>query len=194
MTFRLRGPRVSAVLMTAVLISGCGLFETRDPVVSSGDDSLWQVPVTPDIIVTNLEVALETSNFTDYARALTEDFVFRADAADIAQLEIDRPGEMVFEGWDRDVEAATAATIVDAADEIDVEFVLTDDILVPAGRLVKYDYTLERVVGTAVLVNSGEAWFQVRNEAGEWYIFDWEDIASSSENDSWGLLKGLSRI
>lgn len=190
----IRRTGVCALLVTGMLaVSGCGLFETRDPIVSEGDDSIWQTPTTPEIIIDNLEAALEAGNFSDYLRAFTTDFVFRPDEADVAQLAISRPGEMVYEGWDRDVETQVAETIFGAVDDVDVSFVFLDEVFIAAGRILEYDYVLSLTTAGSVTEKRGEVWFQVRNESGEWLIFDWEDIANAPQADSWGLFKGQSR-
>jgi len=73
--------------------------------------------------------------------------------------------------------------------------VIQEEILGEA-RLLKYLYvlTLTPAEGDPT-VYEGEAWFKVRQEpgSGEWYIFEWEDIASVPLRRSWGYLKGLSR-
>jgi hypothetical protein len=175
--------------------AGCDLFETRTPPpVDQGGTDQWQPPTAPRTIVENLERALEGANFGNYRRAFAEDFVFRADASDVARLQIDRPGEAVFEGWDRDVEGDTAETIRQAVQQIELVLDLFDEIITPEGRLLKYNYTLTLTASTGVTARRGEAWFDIRAEPnGEWFIYDWEDVANAAGFESWGLLKGRNR-
>jgi hypothetical protein len=191
-----RGPAGFLLLAAGVFpLGACGLFETREPIISTGSESLWVSPTTPQIVVDNLEAAFEASNFTDYARALTQDFVFHADDSDVAQMAIDRPGEMVYDGWTRDVEAQTAEIIRGPVDDLSLSLVAFDEDIVGSDRLLKYQYTLTLTTGTQVDQRSGEAWLLIRQEpSGEWFIYDWEDIASSTTDMSWGLLKGQNRV
>jgi hypothetical protein len=187
-------PRLAAVLALAAALGGCDLFATREPEVEGSQESLWTPPTSPEIVVTNLELAFEIGNINDYQRALTADFVFRADASDVAQLEIDRPGEMVFDGWDRDVEVSTVTVIRGSADSVAVSLVQFDDDLGETVRLLKYDYVVRIFGGGAESAFEGEAWFQVAQQGnGEWLIQDWEDVASVAAAESWGILKGQNR-
>lgn len=187
-----RTGRAATVACALALVGGgCDLFATRAPVVESAQESLWTSPTSPEIVVTNLELAFEIGNYNDYQRALTEDFTFQPDAADVAQLDIEFPGQAIFDGWDRAEEVQVAQTIGDAADSVAVDFVQFDDDLGQTVRLLKYRYvlTVSNPAGDAVF--EGEAWFQIaQQDNGEWLIQAWEDVASSTTNDSWGLLKG----
>jgi hypothetical protein len=180
----------------ALLLSGCGLFPTRTPSEAGGGESVWLTPVSPQIIVENLRSAFEAGNFGDYARTMTEDFVFVPDERDVFAIELIRPGEGVFLGWDRSVETQTAEVIFGSVPALDLVLSLIREELIAQYRLLKYQYvlTLTPAAGDPSLYE-GEAWFRIRQEpgSGEWYIFEWEDIASVPLRQSWGYLKGLSR-
>jgi hypothetical protein len=175
-----------------LLCADCGFFATREPPpVEQGSEGIWQPPTTARIVVENLERALEAPSFSDYERALTEDFTFRPDDADVVQLEIERPGGL-FEGWDREVERETAEAISQSADSLALEMELFEETPIGATRLIKYRYTLTLIRSGGTTVYQGEAWFQIRQEVGDWLIYDWEDVAGTQAT-SWGLLKGRSR-
>jgi hypothetical protein len=183
---------VFPVLMGA----GCDLFATREPVLSEGASSLWQPPTSPNIIVQNLEVAFEKAIFNDYRRALTEDFTFEPDDTDRFQIdEIERPGDGAYDGWTRDVESATAEAISGSADSLSLDLMLFEEIVESIGRQLKYDYVLTLHQGSSVAHYIGEAWLRIRQESsGEWFIYEWKDVKSSPDDDSWGLLKGRNRL
>ncbi len=185
-----------AVLGTLALAAvGCDLFATREPEMSSGEGSQWERPTSPEIIVDNLEVAFENAIFNDYRRALTDDFAFEPDESDRFDMDTtERPGEEVYEGWDRDVELTTAETIALASDSLFVTLVQFDDIDVDGKRRLKYDYTLEVFSSGEVSAHVGEAWFLIRQEAnGDWFIEAWQDVRAAEGGTSWGFLKGASR-
>ncbi|MGQ0720376.1 MAG: hypothetical protein ACT4PE_02240 [Candidatus Eiseniibacteriota bacterium] len=174
--------------------AGCDLFATREPPpVEEGTEGIWQTPTTPRIVVENLERALEAPSFGDYQRALTEDFVFRPDDADVVRIGLERPGETPYENWDREVERQTAEAISQSADSVALTLELFEETPIAAARLIKYRYDLTLFSAGTGTTFEGEAWFQIRQEPnGDWLIFDWEDVASSN-TQSWGLLKGRSR-
>jgi hypothetical protein len=185
---------LAAFTALGALGAGCDFFATREPpVVDRGNEGIWQPPTTPRIVVENLERALEASSFGDYQRALTEDFVFRPDDADVVRIELERPGDTPFENWDRDVERQTAEAISQSADSVALVIELFEETPIAAARLVKYRYDLSLFSAGIPTTFEGEAWFQIRQEPnGDWLIFDWEDVATSTA-PSWGLLKGRSR-
>lgn len=175
----------------------CLFFETRTPDEGGGEESFWQPPTSPSIIVTNLEVAFENEIFNDYRRALTSDFAFDPDDADSFQIEIERPGERVFTNWTRDVEVQVAEGIVASAESVSVNFEIGTEEILGDDRLLKKKYILSVIAGTGTSTFQGEAWFYTRQvAAGEWFIYRWVDIRTPSDppSTSWGLLKGRSRL
>jgi len=194
-TRRLVGVPVLVAAMLFLPGAGCDLFATRKPDVSGVGTSVWLTPVTPQIIVENLASSFQGGVFSDYQRTMTEDFLFRPDETDVFNIEVIRPGEAVFENWNREVETTTAEAIFGSAESVGLVLGLMREELIADGRLLKYAYdlTLTAPGGDAVLYE-GQAWFKVRQDvgSGEWFIFDWEDIASE-EAPSWGFLKGSRR-
>jgi hypothetical protein len=176
------------------LMAGVGcIFEARTPIVGEGQRSFWEPPTTPETIVRNLETAFENGIFNDYARALTEDFVFRPDGADSVQIELERPGLEIFVGWNREVETETAQAIKDPADSVDVVFTLFSDELIGDDHLRKEDYVVTLFQGGSEVTYEGQAWFSIRQIGGEWFIYEWEDVRTSQGAPTWGLLKGRNR-
>jgi hypothetical protein len=185
-----------ALAVAPLLLSGCGLFDTRTPSEVGGGESVWLTPVSPQIIVENLRTAFQAGNFGDYERTMTEDFFFVADQSDVFAIELIRPGEAVFDEWDRAVETQTAEVIFGSVSTLTLQLRLIREEIITEGRLLKYQYelTLTPAQGDPE-IHAGEGWFRTRQEpgSGEWYIFEWEDIASATGRRSWGYLKGESR-
>ena len=185
-----------ALATALLLLSGCGLFDTRSPSGVGGGESVWLTPVSPQIIVENLRAAFEAGNFGDYQRTMTEDFFFVADQSDVFAIELIRPGEAVFADWNRDVETQTAEVIFGSVPRLTLHLSLIREEIISDGRLLKYGYELTLIPAQGdPEIHAGEAWFRTRQEqgSGEWYIFEWEDIASVPQRQSWGYLKGLNR-
>ncbi len=187
---------LALVVAAALWLPGAGcLFDTRKAEEGEGGDSVWVPPTSPEIVVENLRAALEAGTFGDYLRAFTEDFTFEPDAADIAQLAIERPGEPVYDDWTRDVETETAESIAAGAESVTLSLSLISEQLVEGGRLQKYDYTLTLQRADGADVYQGEAWFEIRQEpTGDWLIHHWLDVITPETVESWGRLKGRSRL
>ncbi len=79
------------VFLAAALASGCGLFEPRDPEEPSQSSLNYRPPTDPDIVITNLQSAIEQKSVANYAACFADasrgasPFVFipSADAAAI---------------------------------------------------------------------------------------------------------------
>ncbi len=187
------------ILVVAALVlpgAGCNLFETREPVISTGSGSQWERPISPSIIVKNLESAFEGGTFNDYERALTEDFVFVPDDSDVFAMDTtERPGEDAYADWDREIETITAETIALAADSVSVDLeIFSEDSESDGRRLLKYHYDLGTFTNGEVTHYLGDVWFRIRQEAnGEWFIQEWTDVSLVEGAVSWGRLKGRSR-
>ena len=110
-----------ALTLVAPLLAGCDLFSTRTPSAAEGGDSVWLTPVSPQTIVENLRASFQAGNFGDYERTMTEDFVFVPDESDVFDIELVRPGEEVFAGWNKQVETSTAEVIFGSVAELRVE-------------------------------------------------------------------------
>lgn len=190
---RLRG-FVLAVTSALFLPGGCDLFQTRDPIIATGEDSIWVQPTEPEIVVENLRRAFEEAIFNDYLRTFTDDFSFVPDASDVLQLEVDFPGQPIFDGWDRTVETDVAETIRGSADSLRVDLGEPEREDLPEGVLLKYEYVLGVFADADSTFYEGEAWFLTRSSSGEYRIAEWTDIASSPTRASWGLLKGRNRL
>ena len=187
--------RIALVLVAALYLPGAGcLLSTRTAERGEGGGSVWVPPTSPEIVVQNLQAALEAGIFGDYTRAFTDDFAFEPDGADVVQLSIERPGEDVFADWTRDVETQVAEAISGGATEVTLGLTLLTEQLVDEGRLQKYMYTLTVVRGGAPQVYQGQAWFVIRQEAtGDWLIAHWLDVITPDTVESWGRLKGRNR-
>jgi hypothetical protein len=174
--------------------AGCDLFGVRDSEGGSGGTNVWVPPTRPEIIVQNLVAALEVGSFGDYQRAFAPDFEFVPDGTDVTQMQIERPGEPVYDGWNKDVETQVAEAIRGSAQTLDLRTSFFEEQLVDEGRLHKYEYTLTLENAGGVNVYQGEAWFTIVQQTnGDWLIAGWQDIITPNTVESWGRLKGRNR-
>jgi hypothetical protein len=85
--------RVTVTLL-CVLLVGCELFQTRDPEEPEGARGSWEVPISPEDVLTNLSLAMFERNAANYMRAFPQDsFTFSADPIVVQQ----QPGMAVWE-------------------------------------------------------------------------------------------------
>jgi hypothetical protein len=186
-----------ALIPAAVLAlagSGCNLFDTRDPEGGGTGTDFWIPPTRPEIIVQNLLTSLEQGSFGDYQRTFAPDFEFVPDGVDVTQLGIERPGEPVYESWNRDVETQVAETIFGTAQSLDLRLTFDEEQLLDEGRLHKYTYILTLETGQGVHVYQGQAWFEIVQQSnGDWLIAGWQDVTTPVTVESWGRLKGRNR-
>jgi hypothetical protein len=191
-----RSGRPIALAAALLAAAGCDTFEPRKPVISTGEGSQWERPISPEIIVQNLEIAFESGIFNDYQRAMTEDFAFMPDDADRSDMDTSvRPGEEIYVDWTREVESVTAEAIALSADSLDVTFdFYTEDSEADGLRRQKYHYDLVLYSGGEETHYLGDAFFGIsRQPNGEWFIKEWEDVRTTEGVNTWGYLKGLSR-
>jgi hypothetical protein len=178
-----------AIAAFAALGSGC-LFDTRPanaPVVDGGgvvfDD--------PEDVFQGMRSGLESNRFSEYERALGDDFIFSPLLSDSLDQTFT---PTTFSGWTRQVERDVMLLVVSEADSIQVEF--TPKRLIDTNSYVQYrtEYRL-RVVprnGDAA-VYAGVALLDVRRIRGQWQVTYWDEIGRVDPYQTWGFLRGITR-
>jgi hypothetical protein len=61
-----------ALATAAVVVPGCGIFDTREPEPPSQSVSTSQPPVSPEIVLLNFKAAIEEHNVVNYMRCLAD--------------------------------------------------------------------------------------------------------------------------
>jgi len=188
-------------LLAALYFCSCSLFEPRIPEEPSSEGIVWQDPTSPDIVVENMQSALNGSSAL-YTNCFSESFVFYADTNDINEYS----GEYNFSGWTLDVESYTVVSqlfsvvptdsTVIAVFSIDPE---NPDPPAPADSVTifrNYSITVPQsvhsgtgtpAVGTAVL-------FMIEDDYGSWTIREWHDTRYLSVSYvTWAVAKAAYR-
>jgi hypothetical protein len=60
------------LILACAPIAGCDLFQTRDPQAPSQSNSTFSPPVSPDIVLSNLEAAIRDYNVDNYIRCFSD--------------------------------------------------------------------------------------------------------------------------
>lgn len=173
-------------------VVGCELFQTRDPEDPMGARGSWEVPISPEDVLTNLSLALFERNAANYLRSFTQDsFAFFADPAVVQQ----QPG---LARWDYGNEEShinslfgegvlprdSAVFVVFSAIE---QSLLNDTATVTA----RYELTAQIAIAGAPGEMAGEAQFSMAiGDQGYWEIRTWSD-RRTEELVSWSELKAL---
>lgn len=181
------------VLITLALwLTGCELFDTRQPEDPEGARGSWEVPISPEDVLTNLTLAIFERNATNYMRTFPPDsFEFIADPSVVQQ----QPG---LADWNRADEQAhvnslfgegvlprdSIAFVVFSAIE---QTILGDTAHVTA----HYELTMQVAIAGAPGLMAGEAQFSLKiGDQGYWEIRRWSD-RRTEELASWSDLKAL---
>ncbi|MCZ7557652.1 MAG: hypothetical protein M5R41_14740 [Bacteroidia bacterium] len=182
-----------ALLMCGV--TGCGLFETRDPEPPASGSSTFVPPTSPDLVLSNLEYSVSEKNTENYIRCLADTvnsgvrFLFLPTAAAAGRY------ASTFSGWTVQSERSYFAALVaftGSAATSRLTFsgafvVLASDSAVYEGS---YDLLFRHGVPGVTENVKGNVQFVLRTDRSSiWSITRWTDIPHTDQT-SWSEWKG----
>lgn len=179
--------------LATLLLAGCSLFSPRTPEPPSENPTPWNEPVSPTIVLANLDSAYEYRDLTSYMRSFDADsFSFQADPRDTSDPAI----AVRYRGWSFDVEREVSSKIFAQSDSIRL-----DSLSVSADSSQEHFGTSEailyrryhlRIYSAQARFARGIARFSLRSDqSGYWRIVRWEDVRTDTTD--WGQLKGEFR-
>lgn len=169
-----------------LLLSGCGIFETRtpEPPADGSGNAGFQQPDRPELVIENLQTAVSEMNSLNYMRSLAEPpFSFTPSSAAFDS------DPAVWQNWSREDEATYFNNLVTATQNQSGHSLSISDserITLPeGGERITASYTLtvmhNRTDAGIPTVASGSFLMDlVQDENGLWYIRSWTDNAGSS--------------
>ncbi len=188
-------PFALAVLLGSHL-AGCGIFDTREPESPTNAGSEFEPPITPTVVLRNMESAIAYANASDYQRCFSDSsrglppFVFQPSVQGIAAA------PTAFADWHADDELAyiqnifaelqtgSSSLLTLTPNEV-TDAPIGDSVQYTAEYSVQFPHTREGAEHEA----SGTLQFTLtRSPQNEWYITRWKDI-SDGTNTSWSLIK-----
>ncbi len=189
----------SGVLLASIwslVLTGCGLFEPRDPRPGGGVGVSCLVPNTPENVIANLlDHYASGPGLTCYVSMLDSAFLFHPDGQD----SIEALPDTVYASWNRDVEARVtsdlAANTTFRVAVIDTEYaprVISVDHQI---RFYKYHLIIHASRAAPDTLFSGLAditFFQGTD--AQWHITNWVDKRDGSGARTWGYLRRLYRV
>jgi hypothetical protein len=172
------------------LLTTCDWFEPGEAEKPWEEESKWLEPVSPSVVITNLQNSFENRNIINYTSSLSQDFMFFGDPSDSQYVP---PG--VFNDWTLEVEEEVATKIFNTFDsKIDLSFQdsLKDSTGSNANFYLTYNINLESSDSATTVM--GISHFElVRDSVNLWSISNWRDYRLDTLCIDWGILKAMSR-
>jgi len=177
------------------LFVSCDLFDPRESEYPSNSGVNWQDPTSPDIVIENMQSALNGSSVL-YMDCFDDSFVFLADTSDINEYVTYN-----FSNWDKLVENDTVNqlfAIVPADSIISSEFLI--DISNPDPASPQDSATIYR--NYTITVPSANHPFAagiaeiklIEDDEGFWSINEWADFRhEQSSFVTWAVMKAAYR-
>ena len=183
------------IIFVFSLFVSCSLFDPRECEYPSNSGISWQDPTSPDIVIENMQSALNGSSVL-YMDCFDDSFVFLADTNDINEYVTYN-----FSNWDKLVENDTVNqlfAIVPADSTISSEFLM--DITNPDPASPQDSATIFREYSIAVpsanhsfAVGIAEIKL-VEDTDGFWSIKEWIDVRhEQSSFVTWAVMKAAYR-
>lgn len=173
--------KASKMLLSAaiLLLSGCNLFNTREPDEPKGQADWNYFPITSEQTLENLEYAFSfNANADKYGSILADDFRFYFDARDVRDYSL--PAY-----WDKETEVSMR-NLMSVEVEIELQEIDDQEDTIQSDR-VTYNRHYE-VIAAADEFKGSLTLNLRREEDGFWRVYRWEDYRKDSEY-SWGRLK-----
>ncbi len=183
-------------LAAAVLLAGCGLFDTREPENPISSGSNFEQPTTPSVVLRNLENAIGYASAADYRRCFSDSskglptYTFIPSAQGLAAA----PTKLRNWGIDQEEEYArnvfselaqgSAPSLVLTPSEV-TNVPIGDSVQYIGTYTVRFPHTREGAEREA----QGTLEFTMKlSRQNEWYIVRWRDITLENMT-SWSLIK-----
>jgi len=184
-----------ALWVIALATMGC-LFDTRDaePPASGGSSCAAIALDTPEAVFEAITCAIESEQDAAYERVISQRFVFSPTLEDSTNQTWG--GAPVYENWDKSVELQVFGLMLGNAQFLSVDFAPSLEINQTTFVRFRVPYRLNVVNTTAptdTVEYAGVAFFDVRNEGGNWRLTFWDEIETVPNLPTWGFLKGLLR-
>jgi hypothetical protein len=177
------------------LLNGCGIFEPREPEEPTQAGLNFIPPTDPDIVVTNLQAAIDQKNIVNYMSCFSDPqrqgrpFVFFPSAEGSAQY------GAVLNNWTRLNEEEYFTNLISQSPEnafSNLLLSLTSSIVTADSVVYEFDYTLtfQHADPGFSQTGRGRLQFTIGVDNGNfWSIHRWIDYKTVDE-PTWSLFKG----
>lgn len=182
------------IFLVLLLVSGCDFFSPRDPETPDTDNSGFVPPTSPDIVISNLERAVDDLNVDDYMACFGEtSFYFEASGEE--QLKY----LTIFTAWDLNSERSYFNAIIgkqDGPGKSNLEFEQIEQEPIVGDSTVFsscYFWEIENVEIDSSIFRGKLRFTLSRDESGLWSIHRWIDYRDEEypTSNTWSSVKAV---
>ncbi|MCB2213278.1 hypothetical protein KQI52_14280 [bacterium] len=188
--FAMRGGRTAQrarlaalLLLVAMLMGGCGLFETRDPETPTGSQASDNLALSPTEALIQLETAITLHDPNLYLTAISEEFEFAATPSAFSE------DPAYFDDWsytreDVFIRSLLSSTLLPPDSVATLTFTPIEEVSFADSAVFRESYTLEIALANETLprVYAGLADLTLKREQdGGWRVVRWVDDAGGDE-------------
>lgn len=177
-----------------LLISGCGLFETRDVELPNTPRSNFIPPTTPDIVITNFTAAIFQRDVNNYTNCISDSnfsgarFTYSPDV-------ISQGTYPIFASWDKNKENSYFTNIVTQTSESSTSNlflsnvssnITSDSAVYDSDYLLIFNHNRANVARQA----KGKLRFVITHDSRNlWSIKSWTDFRVNDSDTTWSVIK-----
>jgi len=182
---------IELILISSVVISGCGLFQTRDPENPDTRRSTFYPPTTPEAVISNISFAISEKNSTNYSKCISPS-VFKYIPDSKSQLVYGQ----IFQNWNQASERFYFDNLVSNTAESATSYLFLSDkvttLITPDSAITTADYIVvfhhnRNNVPKSSLGNLRLT--MTADENNNFHIILWEDFRQNDTDFTWSELK-----
>lgn len=183
------------ILLFGLFVSGCDIFNTRDPENPEQSRSNYTTPLEREVLIDNLINSFSDKNADNYLKSFSEagftdkifSFVPSSKALSLFQI---------WDTWDRSAEFQYFNNLINQVpQELPITLVLSNQIYSPFqdGFIFTAEYSLSipKLNAEPDIYRGSLKFNLIQDNRSVWVIYFWEDIALQDET-SWSELKGFN--
>ncbi len=184
----------SFLFIVLALISGCGLFETRQPQSPQQGQSGFVPPTSPDIVVQNLVSAISDRNVNNYLSCLSDTSFGGRAFSFVPPADVYSRFQSIFLNWDKNSERSYFNNLtVQSSASASSALVLSSENLTFQGDSAQYsaNYTLiwpNKVPGYPQQSQGNLQFYMGVDRNQNWSIYRWID-SRVGDSLTWSEMK-----
>jgi hypothetical protein len=184
--------KLSIILLLALLIWGCDIFETRDPEQPDRSRSNYETPSEPQILIQNLKNSFSDKNADNYRKnfasgppLVNKTFFFLPTSEALSS------NSSLWASWNVESEFLYFKNLITRTpEELPITLSLFSENYSPFGDstiyTAEYSINVPNLSGTSDIYKGNLKFSMITDNQAAWVIYYWEDI---SNEISWSDLK-----
>lgn len=184
--------KLSILFLSAILIWGCDIFETRDPEQPDRSRSNYETPSEPQILIQNLKNSFSDKNADNYRKnfasgppLVNKTFFFLPTSEALSS------NSNLWASWNVESEFLYFKNLTTRTpEELPITLSLFSENYSPFGDstiyTAEYSINVPNLSGTSDIYRGNLKFSMITDNQAAWVIYYWEDISNDS---SWSDLK-----